>query len=85
EALRIRHGDVIIHAPIEKLRRAQSSLVRLHYPFVLSKVQATNLYLACRIGSCFAQAKEIETLIALLAKQTAARPEKTKGKIWQKQ
>jgi len=63
DLLRLEHGDVVIHAAKEKLQNAQQKIDRIRYPFVLSKVQATNAYLACRINSCFAEAKEIEALI----------------------
>jgi uncharacterized protein YyaL (SSP411 family) len=84
EALRLHHGDVIIHAPKEKLLLAQKYLDHVLYPFVLSKVQATSLYLACRIDSCFAQVETIKKLTGILAQQRKPTPEK-RGKRWQRQ
>ena len=81
DLLRLEHGDVIIHAAKEKLQNAQSAIDRIRYPFVLSKVQATNAYLACRINSCFAQAKEIEALIAKI-EEISHTQEKKGVQLW---
>ncbi len=81
DLLRLEHGDVVIHAAKKKLQNAQPKIDRIRYPFVLSKVQATNAYLACRINSCFAEAKKIEALIAKIEAISHAQ-EKKGAQLW---
>ena len=81
DLLRLEHGDVVIHAAKEKLQNAQPKIDRIRYPFVLSKVQATNAYLACRINSCFAEAKKIEALIAKI-EAISHTQEKKGAQLW---
>jgi hypothetical protein len=82
--LRLKKGDIIIHAPLRLLTKAQNRLFGVRYPFVFSKVQAGNAYLLCRIDRCFGRAESITALTALLAKQTVITSVQKKGKVWQK-
>ena len=52
--LRLKKGDVIIHANETLLENAKKEIAAMTYPFVLSKVEQSDEYLACRINSCFA-------------------------------
>ena len=61
--LRLEKGDVIIHARQERLRIAQGSLDKVKYPFLLSKTQESDEYLACKTTMCFAHDKNISKLI----------------------
>ncbi|MCF6206474.1 MAG: hypothetical protein L3J47_06260 [Sulfurovum sp.] len=61
--LQAEYGYVVIHASAGKLLSAQKEIDRIQYPFVLSAVQASDAYLACRINSCFAADKNITGLI----------------------
>lgn len=61
--LRLTWGDIIIHAKREKLLIAQNVLDGVGYPFVLSSVQESDEYLACKITMCFAYDKNITKLI----------------------
>ena len=61
--LRLKRGDVIIHADKKMLLDAQKKIDAIRYPFVLSKVERSDEYLACRINSCFAHDRNITRLI----------------------
>ncbi len=81
--MRLKHADVVIHAPREKLLIAQKQIDHIRYPYVLSKVQASNAYLACRISNCFASDSKIEKLIEKIEHPTAI-VEKKGISTWQK-
>ena len=66
--LRLKKGDVIIHAKKRLLRNAQKKIDAIRYPFVLSKVEQSDEYLACTIGSCFAHDRNITVLIEKIEK-----------------
>ena len=61
--LRLKKGDIIIHAKREKLHIAQSKLDKMNYPFLLSAVEESDEYLACKTTMCFAHDKNITKLI----------------------
>ncbi len=61
--LRLEEGDIIIHAKREKLHIAQSKLDKVEYPFLLSAVEESDEYLACKTTMCFAHDKNITKLI----------------------
>ena len=66
--LRLSKGDIIIHAKREKLLLAQDKLDKVAYPFILSKVQESDEYLACKTTMCFAHDKNITKLIEKIEK-----------------
>jgi len=66
--LHLEKGDVIIHATKQKLLMAQKEIERIAYPFVLSKVQESDAYLACKTTMCFAYDKNITKLIENIKK-----------------
>jgi uncharacterized protein YyaL (SSP411 family) len=66
--LRLKKGDIIIHAKREKLLIAQEKLDEVAYPFILSKVQESDAYLACKTTMCFAHDKNITKLIEKIVK-----------------
>jgi len=66
--LRLQKGDVIIHAKKQKLRIAHAQLDKVRYPFLLSKVQESDAYLACKTTMCFAHDKNITKLIEKINK-----------------
>jgi uncharacterized protein YyaL (SSP411 family) len=66
--LRLEKGDIIIHASKEKLRIAQSELDKAKYPFLLSAVEESGEYLACKTTMCFAHDKNITKLIEKINK-----------------
>ena len=61
--LRLEKGDIIIHAKREKLHIAQDELDKVEYPFLLSAVEESDEYLACKTTMCFAHDKNITKLI----------------------
>ena len=61
--LRVEKGDIIIHAKLEALRIAQPVLDKVKYPFLLSAVEESDEYLACKTTMCFAHDKNITQLI----------------------
>jgi uncharacterized protein YyaL (SSP411 family) len=66
--LHLKKGDIIIHAKREKLLMAQAKLDEVAYPFILSKVQESDAYLACKTTMCFAHDKNITKLIEKIEK-----------------
>ncbi|KYJ86939.1 thioredoxin domain-containing protein [Sulfurovum riftiae] len=66
--LRLKRGDVIIHAKKRLLQNAQKEIDSIRYPFVLSKSEQSDEYLACRINSCFAHDRNITVLIEKIEK-----------------
>jgi len=61
--LRLKMGDVIIKSTTEKLQKSRKEIEALQYPFILSKSEESDKYLACRISSCFAYDTNITALI----------------------
>ena len=61
--LRLKKGDIIIHAKREKLHIAQPKLDKVQYPFILSAVEESDEYLACKTTMCFAHDNNITKLI----------------------
>ncbi len=66
--LRLKMGDVIIHAKKQKLLFAQNALDGVNYPFLLSAAQESDEYLACKTTMCFAYDKNITQLIEKINK-----------------
>jgi len=66
--LRVTLGDVIIKSNLHNLRAAQSEINAMPYPFVLTKTEESDKYLACRVNSCFAYDKNITVLIEKINK-----------------
>ncbi len=61
--LRLKMGDVIIKANIKKLQDAQNEIKAMKYPFLLSKPQESEKYLACSVNSCFAYDVNVTQLL----------------------
>ena len=61
--LRLKIGDVIIKTKLEKLQKSRKKIEDMDYPFVLSKPEESDKYLACRVNSCFAYDTNITALI----------------------
>lgn len=66
--LRLKMGNVIVHANKKKLQIAQNKLDDVKYPFLLSSVQESDEYLACKTTMCFAHDKNITKLIEKINK-----------------
>ncbi len=66
--LRLKKGDIIIHANKKKLLDVQEKIDDIKYPFVLSKAEEGNEYLACRDTMCFAHDNNISKLIEKINK-----------------
>ena len=66
--LRLEKGDVIIKSKADHLLRYKSEIANMQYPFVLTKAEATDKYLACRVNSCFAYDSNITVLIEKINK-----------------
>jgi uncharacterized protein YyaL (SSP411 family) len=61
--LRLKKEDIIIHARKEKLLSGQKQIRSIGYPFILSEIQESDAYLACKGTTCFAYDKNITRLI----------------------
>jgi len=66
--LRLKMGDIIIKATTEKLQKSRKEREEMKYPFVLSKSEESDKYLACRVNSCFAYDTNITALIEKIEK-----------------
>ena len=66
--LRLKMGDVIIKSTLDNLLHSKGEIESMQYPFVLSKTEDTEKYLACRVNSCFAYDKNITALIEKINK-----------------
>ena len=66
--LRLEKGDVIIKAKKEKLLESANKIKRIEYPFVLSKTEESDKYLACRVSSCFAYDVNLTKLVEKINK-----------------
>lgn len=67
--LRLEMGDVIIKSNAKKLQKSRKQIEALKYPFVLSKIEESDMYLACRINSCFAYDTNVTKLLDKIKKQ----------------
>lgn len=67
--LRLELGDVIIKSTKEKLQKSRKEIEEMDYPFVLSKPEESDKYLACRVNSCFAYDTNITALIKKIEKE----------------
>ena len=67
--LRLELGDVIIKSTKEKLQKSRKEIESMDYPFVLSKPEESDKYLACRVNSCFAYDTNITALIKQIEKE----------------
>ena len=66
--LRLERGDVIIKATKEKLQKNENKIEKMEYPFVLSKIEESDKYLACRVSTCFAYDTNLTKLIEKINK-----------------
>jgi len=67
--LRIKMGDIILKSNMKNLRKSSKEIEAMRYPFVLSKVEESDKYLACRVNSCFAYDRNITALINHIEKE----------------
>ncbi len=80
--MRLKRGDVLVHADKMRLLEAQLQIDHIRYPFILSQPEENSEYLACARTSCFVHVSSIEKLIAAIAAYTKKQP---KGAYrWQK-
>ena len=66
--LRLKMGDVIIKSKLKNLLESKKEIDQMKYPFILTKVEKSNEYLACRVNSCFAYDKDITVFIEKINK-----------------
>jgi uncharacterized protein YyaL (SSP411 family) len=66
--LRLHLGDIIIHANKNRLKDAQQQLDSMKYPFILSAVEKSSTYLACKRTTCFDRDDNITKLIEKIKK-----------------
>ena len=68
--LRLKKGDVILKSTLNGLLKEKEQIDKMRYPFVLSKVEKSDTFLACSVNSCFAYDKNITILIEKIEKMT---------------
>ena len=72
--MRLKRGDVLVHADKMRLLEAHSQIDHIRYPFILSQPEESSEYLACTRTSCFAHAASIEALIMKIDAYKDAEP-----------
>ena len=73
--MRLKRGDVLVHADKVRLLEAQLQIDHIRYPFILSQPEESSEYLACTRTSCFAHAASIEALIMKIDAYKDAEPQ----------
>ncbi|RRS32193.1 MAG: hypothetical protein P794_02140 [Epsilonproteobacteria bacterium (ex Lamellibrachia satsuma)] len=68
--LRLKMGDVIIKSRSQNLINAKKEIETFKYPFILSKIEESDKYLACRVNSCFAYDANITKLLKKIERIT---------------
>jgi uncharacterized protein YyaL (SSP411 family) len=66
--LRLHLEDIMIHANKHRLKDAQRQVESMKYPFILSVVEKSSTYLACKRTMCFAKDDNITKLIEKIEK-----------------
>jgi len=61
--LREQRGIVTVTSSKVHLRKAREQIEKIDYPFVLTRAEDTDRYMACKISSCFADSQTIGELI----------------------
>ena len=61
--LRLKRGDIILKSKKEKLQKNRVVIESVSYPFILSKAEESDKYLACKVNSCFAYDANLTALI----------------------
>ena len=77
--LREEKGEIIIKSDRNSLLHLHAELDSIDYPFLVTKAAKVQGWMACGIGSCFAEGKSLEELAEKLEKRKAA---ETKKKQW---
>ncbi len=67
--IRLRYGDILLKAPKEQLERHRKEITRVRYPFLLTKSEATKLYLLCNMQSCFYYDRNLTKVIEKIKPQ----------------
>ena len=66
--LRLKKENIIIHASKKRLLLSQQIIYNIHYPYIITNVEKSDEYLACRTTMCFAHDKNITKLIQKINK-----------------
>lgn len=83
-AMRLKVGDVTLKAKKEELEKYQKEFLKMDYPFLLRYEHAYDEYMACKLGLCFATAKNFEEIqkdVTTAKEEINAKPKKI---IWGK-
>ncbi len=66
--LRVEYGDKILKSNKKNLLKNSKKIATIKYPFLLTKEEATKLYLACDEISCFSSSKKLNLVIQSIDK-----------------
>jgi len=61
--LRHKIGEIVLKSKQDNLIGNQKEIDAIKYPFVLIKAQATSGYLACKLGTCFAESEQLKSVV----------------------
>ena len=61
--LRHKIGEIVLKSKQDNLMENQREIEAIDYPFVLIKAQDTPGYLACKLGTCFAESEQLKPVV----------------------
>ncbi len=80
-AMRLQAGDVTLKAKKNLLEKHQKQFWEIDYPFVLRKDHPHDIYMACKLGLCFATGKKFADIATSISKSKDEINAKSKKKI----
>ena len=78
-AMRLQAGDITLKAKKDDLKKYHEKFWEIDYPFVLRKDHTYDIYIACKLGLCFATGKsftDIATSISKAKDEISSKPKK---------
>ena len=83
-ALREKGGVVTLKSSKKELEAHQKEIQEIDHPFLLQKIHPYKGYVACKLGICFATAKNFEGIKGLIEREKREMGEKKVIKKWGK-
>jgi len=71
--LRIKYQDIVIKSKKENLLKNRIKIAKISYPFILTNIQNSDLFIACGENNCFAFDKNLSKIIAFIQKDKKER------------
>ncbi len=81
-AMRLKVGDITLKAKRAKLEKHQNDFLKIAYPFMLRHTHTYDIYMACKLGLCFASAKRFEEIYRAISSAKEEIDAKPKKIMW---